>query len=353
MLGQYRGIQKTWIWENANYYKWWSDLVFMANYDTDHPTLQYGELVATRSMLTQRWNTTPQIVKTFIAKLLRDNMISVRFIDRKSVYKINEFYNLKITRNQPESNPKVTHLIDCNTDDYKGEQPESNPKVTRNQPESNPYILNKNININKTISIYPPTPQGGESAQPTAEADNSSQGTELELPLDVETQSGKEKKVAPKKENVFDWEKFKDFFNATMEGSNIRKITVMNKERKDAVMARYREMERDYKGHGKEKIIYALNVVAKDDYCNGRCNGWVATFDNIFTRKIFRTLVDGGYKRVTPQRTTPSHNNPKPSAYDIFVKNFGGMDNGTGFNETATDQTDADAIEYVAAEVVG
>jgi hypothetical protein len=356
MLGQYRGIQKTWIWENANYYKWWSDLVFMANYDTDHPTLQYGELVATRTMLIHRWNTTPQIVKTFIAKLLRDKMISVRFLDRKSVYKINEFYNPKITRNQPENNPKATRLPDCNTDDYKGEQPEINPKITRNQSENNPYILNINKNINKDIYIYPPiSPQGGMSAQPTAGSENTHQEMELELPFSsAETQQKKEKKVAQKKENIFDWERFKDFFNATMEGSNIRKINVMNKERKDAVMARYREMERDYKGHGKEKIIYALKIVATDEYCNGLCNGWIATFDDIFTRKIFRRLVEGGYQRAKqPQQTYHGiQTSTKQSAYDVFLKNFGGIDNGTDFND-ANEQTDTNAAEYVAAEIVG
>lgn len=309
MLGQYREIRNSWIWENAEYWKWWSDLVFMAKYSDAEGEIERGELIASRRFLAKRWGSTEQKVRSFIAKLLKDSCISIRFIDKKSVIKITNFGE----KNQPDSNPiatqqttqQTTRQTVCNTDSCVNNQPDQQPdQQPEVEPEVNPNIyININNNIDNKLSM----------------------STELTSP-------------AKKREEIFNWKNFLEFFNDVMKNSCISKIKVITPARKKAVLARYKEMESQFKGHGKEKIAFALRIAANDNFLNGKVNGWIATFDNIFTPKIFATLIEGGYRRNIPTTEKSVVNtNKKTTAFDALRNLFPEKQNEDEYIETTTD----------------
>jgi|GEM_PF-3072203 len=78
-----RGIVHHWIWQNNDFYKWWSDLLIMASWRVERRlvgrqlvTLQRGQLVASLAFLAKRWGRSRDMVIGFLKLLQNDGMIT-------------------------------------------------------------------------------------------------------------------------------------------------------------------------------------------------------------------------------------------------------------------------------------
>jgi DNA replication protein DnaD len=86
----HRDIAKHWIFQDAEKFKWWIDLIMMASHE-DHRTvvgdsivvIQRGQMSVSLSFLSSRWGRSKEKVLAFLRLLESDNMIK-RVADRKS-----------------------------------------------------------------------------------------------------------------------------------------------------------------------------------------------------------------------------------------------------------------------------
>lgn len=86
-----------------------------------------------------------------------------------------------------------------------------------------------------------------------------------------------------------DWKKFLDFFNATVNGSQIPKIRTITEERKKFIRARVKEF-------GKNALAVAVKKAAASDFLNGSGNeAFIASFDWIFKPRNFPKVLEGNY----------------------------------------------------------
>lgn len=81
----YRDVRNHWIYQNAEYYRWWCDLLFEANYkDSDCLsgnkviTVKRGELVAGINSLMRQWGRSKTKIITFLKMLESEQMITRR-----------------------------------------------------------------------------------------------------------------------------------------------------------------------------------------------------------------------------------------------------------------------------------
>ena len=86
----HRDITKHWIFQDAEKFKWWMDLLIMASYEDDKLlvgdsliTLKRGQLNVSLSFLSARWRRSKETVLNFLKLLESDRMID-RKSDRKS-----------------------------------------------------------------------------------------------------------------------------------------------------------------------------------------------------------------------------------------------------------------------------
>jgi hypothetical protein len=86
----YREITKHWIFQDAEKFKWWIDLLIMASHEEyktlvngDLKSLKRGQLTVSLSFLSSRWGRSKEKVLNFLRLLESDHMIE-RKADRKS-----------------------------------------------------------------------------------------------------------------------------------------------------------------------------------------------------------------------------------------------------------------------------
>ena len=78
----HRDITKHWIFQDAEKFKWWMDLLIMASYEDDKllvgdnlVTLKRGQLSVSLSFLSTRWRRSKETVLNFLKLLESDRMI--------------------------------------------------------------------------------------------------------------------------------------------------------------------------------------------------------------------------------------------------------------------------------------
>ena len=86
----HRDISKHWIFQDAEKFKWWIDLLMMASHEefktlnkNSLVTIKRGQLSVSLSFLSSRWSRSKEKVLNFLRLLESDNMIE-RVSDRKS-----------------------------------------------------------------------------------------------------------------------------------------------------------------------------------------------------------------------------------------------------------------------------
>ena len=79
----YREIRSHWIFQNAEYYQWWSELLFDANYKDTRclsgnkvVTVKRGELIAGINSLSERWGRSKTKIIKFLKLLEEEHMIT-------------------------------------------------------------------------------------------------------------------------------------------------------------------------------------------------------------------------------------------------------------------------------------
>lgn len=139
----YRDITNHWIFQDAERFKWWIDLLIMASHE-DYKTLSNGSLVSLKrgqlsvslSFLSSRWGRSKEKVLNFLRLLESDGMIQ-RISDRKS-----------------------TTITICNYDSYQDsleQTPTTNPTDVRPMSDQCPteYKNVKNVEeINNTNTAH-------------------------------------------------------------------------------------------------------------------------------------------------------------------------------------------------------
>lgn len=85
----HRCLQQHWLWSDAERLRWWLDLLFMAAWkprqvmhDSHIITLQRGQIIASVSLLCQKWQKNHQTVIRYLNTLEREGMI-----ERKVMYR--------------------------------------------------------------------------------------------------------------------------------------------------------------------------------------------------------------------------------------------------------------------------
>lgn len=99
-----------------------------------------------------------------------------------------------------------------------------------------------------------------------------------------------------KRKASIDYEEFKEFFNMTMDeaGAIIPRIDRITPKRKGMINARVKE-------YGMESVREVVRKSATSTYMNGAGrNGWVATFDWIFSPNNFIKILENNYNDNNP-----------------------------------------------------
>ena len=131
-------IQTHWLWKDPQRFQWWLDLQLQAA--TEEKTIVYrgqnyicqkGQVFATLSTLAERWKTTRSVVRRFLEKLAKENMI-----------RHNPGTDMaQITICNTEDNNPSWHSCGTDNDTSKKE------KETKEKKEPKKRINNKNKNL--------------------------------------------------------------------------------------------------------------------------------------------------------------------------------------------------------------
>lgn len=174
-----RSILDHWIWNDAQKFHWWIELLFMANWEQKKVvvgntivTVERGQMVASNSFLMERWGVCTHTVRNFLRLLKADGMITQTTYPKFNIITIcnyDKYQNKEITKVDPNADLKVTPNADPNADPL-------------TDPNADPNKEYKNIRTKE--DIIPPTPQGGEQASLFVD--------------DADEQKAKEKKTSKK-----------------------------------------------------------------------------------------------------------------------------------------------------------
>lgn len=118
----HRKIRLNWIYKRSDYYHWFTEFIFMANFKDNNNYLFEGEFIKVkrgqfvtsyRQLAKKLPSCSEQKIRTFIKLLIKDKIVLI------------------------ESLKKATQITICNYDSYQGEQHNSNTVATQQQHNSN------------------------------------------------------------------------------------------------------------------------------------------------------------------------------------------------------------------------
>ena len=156
-----RHIVDHWIYQDAEYFKVWFEMLFRARYSTEPVTkLVYGQLVTLnrgefifgRQSWSERLGISEQRLRTLIDKLIQDNMIEVvKKYNKFTIYRIVNYekYNQHTNQQEMAENQYIQNSNNLQT----------NQQTTYNQPTNNLQVTtkkesNKDKKVNKEIYKY-------------------------------------------------------------------------------------------------------------------------------------------------------------------------------------------------------
>ena len=149
-INLHRCIQEHWIWQDANRFKWWIDLLLRANsedtkvlIDSSLVECKRGQFITSLSKLAEEWNVSRDIVRHFLNMLESDTMI---------------------IRNTTQ---KYTQITICNYDSYQ-DVATTEPQLSHDTPITEPQLSHTINNIDNTStsrSISNSNREGGKKSQ--------------------------------------------------------------------------------------------------------------------------------------------------------------------------------------------
>lgn len=158
-VGLDRGIVNHWIYQDAEYFKVWFEMLYRARYGTEPHTelvdgelvnVNYSEFIYGRIKWSERLKVSEQRLRTLIKKLKAEGMIEVVSEHRKcTVYRI-----INYEKFNQQSNQQINHQ---NDQSYQGFEvgsnhltnQQSNQSPTSSQPAANQQLTTKEQGSNK------------------------------------------------------------------------------------------------------------------------------------------------------------------------------------------------------------
>lgn len=164
-IGIDRGIVKHWIYEDAEYFKVWFEILYRARFSYEPErkmlegkliTIEYGQFIFGRTSWSDRLKVSEQRLRTLFKKLQDDEMIEViqRF-PKFSLYSVKNYEKYNQQSNQQQDQSKQWFSGDANQQNNNGStsnQPAANQQLTTQEELSNnakPKVTRKN---NKTYT---------------------------------------------------------------------------------------------------------------------------------------------------------------------------------------------------------
>lgn len=153
-----RCIVDHWIYQDAEYFKVWFEILIRARYLAEPTTtLVYGQLVTLnrgefifgRQSWSKRLGISEQRLRTLIDKLIQDNMIElVKKYNKFTIYRVVNYEKYNPQTNQQETTENKQKQEDDNL--------QNNQQTTSKQPTSNLQVTTKKESnkVNKDIYIY-------------------------------------------------------------------------------------------------------------------------------------------------------------------------------------------------------
>lgn len=117
-----RDIQDSWVWDDANYLKWWLDISMMARYKegsyakgTQIVTIPIGAFHTSLVSLANRWGVSRKRVTTYISMLEKDGYIRTES-DRFGTTIYLQQHHTEEEKQEPSTPPKPKKPKESNTD---------------------------------------------------------------------------------------------------------------------------------------------------------------------------------------------------------------------------------------------
>ena len=138
----HRCIRRHWIWQDANRFKWWVDLLLRANHEDKKVLIdgslklcKRGDFITSLSKLATEWKVNRDTVRRFLDLLESDNMIA-----RVSTHKMTQITicNYDSYQDKPTTDTTTDSATDTTTD----------RQLTQQQADTNNNYNNDN-NVNK------------------------------------------------------------------------------------------------------------------------------------------------------------------------------------------------------------
>lgn len=116
----HRCIQKHWIWQDANRFKWWVDLLLRANHEDKKilfdgvlTEVKRGQFITSLSKLAMEWGVNRDTVRRFLDMLESDTMIT-----RKSTHKMTQITicNYDSYQDKPTTDTTTDNTSEATTD---------------------------------------------------------------------------------------------------------------------------------------------------------------------------------------------------------------------------------------------
>ena len=271
-----RDINEHWIASNAEWFRWWIDLLLLASWknrkivqDGHLIELEKGQLICSLSFFCSRWKKSKPTIIRFLNLLKKCDMIETQTLYRyTTILTICNFESY-----QQESDTLVDTLDNSDVNSLDDTLVDTNRRKERN----NNILKKENIKERKEV-----------------DSQNSSTY------------------VATATQKV-DYSKLLEFFNQTISesGSVIKEIRQLTERRKLAIQARARE-------NGKESLMEVIKQAAKSDFLNGHNDrSWVADFDWLMRPNNFVKVLEGNYNNNGNDRRRGTEvTAAKPEDYD-------------------------------------
>ena len=178
----HRCIQEHWIWQDANRFKWWVDLLLKANnkdakvlIDGSLVDCKRGQFITSLGKLAEEWMVSRDTVRRFLDALENDLMIarvSTHKMTQIIICNYDSYQDMPTTdnttdrqQNDTQTATQMTQITDCNIDNCKDE-PITDRQLTQQQTDTNNNSITTSSNTSnsnkrggkKTQTVFvPPT----------------------------------------------------------------------------------------------------------------------------------------------------------------------------------------------------
>ena len=286
-----RSITDHWIFSNAVYFKWWIDMLLMANFRDNKVVvgarlmdLNRGQIVASLNFLATRWKVSKERVRRFLKLLQSENMIVINH------------------------DGKATQITVCNYASYQDVRDDSETTTSQQRDDSE---TTTRTNIRKK-----------EGKKERIEEDNlgvnnltpsSSESDAAEPPVVVDLKKSEKKPI--------DFKALADFFNNYMKDAAIPQIKMISPKRQQAVYARAGE-------YGMDAVYTVIDKASKSNFLNGGGKKhFVASFDWMFGPMNFPKVLEGNYDNQTFENNNNHGNNgqfidPQQARLEQYERNI-------------------------------